>query len=304
MFRYRVRPESTEYEFSAALRLRLTNAGRQLSNFQFLHARNERRYQVRLARHDAHLPVLTAQQSSVVEELTQSHVAVRPAGFDNAARQSAARAVEWLEADPSTEAVTYLPLAELAGNTALFTWGLSDHNLDIAENYIGLPVRYLGLEIKVERAAATTTFNSARNWHIDIEDRRMVKIIVYLNDVDELTGPFEFISAADTDALRRMLRWQPGLTFLTDPELREALPEIRGHRVTGGDGTAVFVDTSRLVHRVSRPQTRNRYSATFVYTSDRPFHTVARFMPSRDIVRPVLPTLSPRQRKALVGADS
>ena len=290
------------YEFMAGTRIRAANIGRRFIGLPLLRAWQDRRYQARLARYRPQLPTLSPEDDNLVRDLTTSHVVSRPVQLGAAAENAARHAVEWLQANSSTHPVTYLPLTEMSADPALFTWGLSERNLDIAERYIGLPVRYLGMEVKAEHARPAEAFNSVRHWHIDVEDRRMVKVIVYLSDVADQDGPFEYVPAPTSDSIRTKLRWRPGFTFLRDSELAGVVPDATAwNRVTGPTHTAVYADTSRLIHRVGEPQTDTRYSVTFVYTSQRPFHTLSRFMPSPQILQSLMAGLTPRQRRALVG---
>ena len=157
------------------------------------------------------------------------------------------------------------------------------------------------MEAKVEHARPAAAFNSARNWHIDVEDRRMIKVIVYLSDVDEQAGPFEYIPAAASDLARSKIRWRPGFTFLRDLELADVVADSDWTRVTGPARTAVYADTSRLIHRIKEPQATDRYSVTYVYTSQQPYHTLTRFMPPPQVLRSLMPDLTPRQQRALTG---
>lgn len=296
------RVSDPSYEFMGGTRIRAANIGRRFIGLPLLRAWHEHRYQARLAQHCSRLPTLSPEDHEMVQDLSASHVVTRLVQLGAAAENAARHAVEWLKANSSTHPVTYLPLTEISADPALFTWGLSEQNLDIAERYIGLPVRYLGMEVKAEHARPAEAFNSVRNWHIDVEDRRMVKVIVYLSDVANHDGPFEYIPAAAGDAIRAKLRWRPGFTFLRDTELAGVVPNATvWNRVTGPAHTAVYADTSRLIHRVGEPRADARYSVTFVYTSHRPFHTLSRFMPSPQVLQSLQAGLTPRQRQALVG---
>jgi hypothetical protein len=89
---------------------------------------------------------------------------------------------------------------------------------------------------------------STRQWHRDREDRRMVKIAIYLNDVDGDGGPFELDTrgerASDAD-------------FAT----------VRS--CEGPAGTVIFADTARCLHR-GRPAKRDRAAVFYSYFSRRP----------------------------------
>jgi hypothetical protein len=69
-----------------------------------------------------------------------------------------------------------------------FILALSEPLLDLAERYMGLPVRYFGVAVK--REIANGVLEENRHFHTDPEDENVLKIIVYLNDVDAGTGPY------------------------------------------------------------------------------------------------------------------
>ncbi|MGB8404325.1 MAG: hypothetical protein WCE30_09700 [Mycobacterium sp.] len=289
------------HEFIGGTRMRAVNIGRRVSDLPIFEATRERKYRERLADHSTKLPILSVEDEAVVQSLAATCIVTRQIRLTEPADNAARQAVNWLRDNSTSQPVTYLPPKVVSDDPALFTWGLSEQNLDIAERYIGLPVRYLGMEVKVEHARPVSEFHSARNWHIDIEDRRMLKVIVYLNDVDEHVGPFEYIPATVGDTARTRIHWRPGFTFLGDREFAEIVPPTNWKSVIGPATTAIYVDTSRLLHRIREPRSRARYSVTYVYTSNRPRHALSRFMPTRLALRSLMPSLTQRQRLALAG---
>ena len=271
-----------------------------LSNCAPINSAATRKYESRLAQYNSALPSLHPADAEIARALASLHIASRRINLGVDARTAAQRAVDRLRHHNPADTVAYLPPGLLADDPALFLWGLAEENLDIAERHIGLPVRYHGMEVRAERTAPAVSRHLVRDWHFDVEDRRMLKIVVYLSDVDESTGPFEFLPRAASDLARAALRVRPGLTFLPDAAVAAAVPSSAWQPITGPTGTAVYVDTARLLHRVKAPTGGDRYSATFVYTSDRPRHTLSRFMPPRPVVQSLLEHLTPRQRQALV----
>ncbi len=301
--RSRRRGDTWHDQFAGGIRLRISDITARLLNSPPFNSVVTRNYESRLAQYRSALPPVSAADAAVAAALKSGHIAGRRVRLDAHTQAAAHRAVDWLRERNLAEAVEYLPLRLLEDDPSLFLWGLSEENLDIAERHIGLPVRYHGLEVRAERAASTDPRHLVRHWHFDLEDRRMLKIIVYLSDVDESTGPFEFLPLAASDQTRQTLRVRPGLTFLPDADVTATVPSSLWQRVTGPAGTAVYADTARLLHRVKAPTGGDRYSATFVYSSDRPRHALARFMPPAHIVESVLEDLTPRQRRALPVPD-
>jgi hypothetical protein len=183
---------------------------------------------------------------------------------------------------------------DLASEPVLFKWGLTEVNLDLAESYIGLPVLYLGVGVKRERADGIAS--EVRQWHMDIEDRRMLKLIVYLSDVDDGCGPFEYIDPARSALAVRALHYSSG--FVSDVAMDRTVPAERWLRVTGPRLCATFVDTTQVFHRARPPTTSDRYSMTFSYSSATPYQEFLEYRLDRMTLGRLRGELTPRQRRA------
>lgn len=284
---------------AAGLQLRLADGLRRAAEVPLMRNLWAGGYERRMTCHSASLPALTAGDQAWVDRLDAEGVACREVQMSAAVNLEITHAIRWLKDNRVSEPVTYFPLDQPNVLASLYRWGLDQHNLDIAEAHIRLPVRYIGLEVKAERANGEAAGQQVRYWHLDAEDRRMLKIIVYLNDVDAGTGPFEYLPPPLSELARRTLRCRPGITFLADESISAVVAQTDWRQVTGPARTAVYADTGCLIHRMKSPTDRDRYSATFVYTSDRPFSVFSRFMPTRTFVDEIAETLTPRQRRAL-----
>jgi len=145
------------------------------------------------------------------------------------------------------ESYLMLPGVQTRMQPELFIWGLADRLLDIAECYLGLPPAYDGMALVY--SVADGKEEATRRWHRDREDRRMVRIAIYLNDVEENGGPFE---------LDRRGR---NAVYPDDPAAIRSCP--------GPAGTVIFADTGRCLHR-GRPAARDRMAIFYSYFSRRP----------------------------------
>ncbi|MGD1901408.1 MAG: hypothetical protein ACFB9N_04130 [Geitlerinemataceae cyanobacterium] len=172
--------------------------------------------------------------------------------------------------DRRTKFQTTPEFALLKSHLEIFQWALGDRLLSIAENYIELPVAYdtCLCNVSVNNGLETAT----RRWHLDNEDRRVLKVIIYFSDVEAGGGPFQ---AIDPDSSRRVLAGVGDrCAFLNSPQF-EALLAARAPRAepleyTGAAGTVVFADTAKVYHRGQPPVTRARRAITFGYCSRRP----------------------------------
>ena len=148
----------------------------------------------------------------------------------------------------------------------VFMWGLNENLLNIVEKYVGLPIYYLGPEIKREFADGQAS--GVRKWHIDPEDHRMVKIIVYLSDVDEESGPFEYMTKDLTRRAVSRTRYISGL--ISDEKIRKVVRQTDCQVCLGDEGTIALFDGCGIFHRAQPPLAKDRASVTFHYVSKYP----------------------------------
>ena len=153
-----------------------------------------------------------------------------------------------------------------------FLWGLEERLLDIVENYIGLPIAYHGVNFRSDVGNEEQV--STQLWHRDGEDRRIVKIIIYLNDVSDDNGPFEYIPKPLTPSYlsfkhiyRKILR--TGFSDISNEELEKISPKLSWKSCLGPAGTVTFVDTRSVFHR-GKPPKAERAALFFIYTSRYP----------------------------------
>lgn len=156
-----------------------------------------------------------------------------------------------------------LPLHRLMDFPEIYLWGLNRRLLDFIENYVGLPIRYHGPDMR--REVADGKLNDVRQWHIDAEDRRMFKIIVYLNDVSPGGGPFQYLPRELTLETARRLRYGSGL--VSDETMSAVLPASHWIECLAASHSAILADTCKVFHRAQPPRTADRYSITYSWTS-------------------------------------
>lgn len=262
---------------------------------------DDARYEARLAQHANHAPAVSAAQSEVLTELRDSGVAVRTIDLPADVLACADGLVDLLRGKPTSEPCVKASPHELAVDPTLFTYGLSAHLLDIAERHIGLPVRYLGMEAKRELVGPVSNgrHQVVRRWHLDHEDRRMLKVIVYLTDVHPGAGPFGYVERSNTERIRGLIRHHQDV--VSDERMQTVVPQDAWHQVTGPRMTAVYVDTGQIFHRVFPPTSAERYSVSFAYSSRTPYYTYSRLMLPRRALRRLRNSLTSRQWDALPG---
>lgn len=232
---------------------------------------NEGVYRKRLAEYKPSLPTISAQDQEVVHALTQQgRFSTDLSSLYLPKTAEAIQQAKDLLADPSCckgdENKNWIPAEILNGQEDLLLWGVDERLLDIVENYVGLPVYYLGVEVRQEFPDGQAA--GVRQWHIDTEDHRMMKIIIYLNDVDEKGGPFECISKDLTQKAAKKLRYNSGL--VSDKIMSEVVPPSSWITCVGSENTAIFIDPCSIFHRAKPPIDKERLSITFHYISQYP----------------------------------
>jgi hypothetical protein len=183
---------------------------------------------------------------------------------------------------------------EVGRYPALIRWGLNERLLEIVENYICMPVDYRGLTVRRDIAGGDQL--ETRLWHRDYEDFKIVKIIVYLNDVDRGGGAYEFIPRP------RLPIWRvaPLGGRVDDPDMSRIVPEAFWKKCNGPRGTIVFSDTCSVYHRGTIAHAEDRRALFYCYNSKAP-RSPQHCMPLFDRARfaEIQKGLSARQRAAI-----
>jgi len=156
--------------------------------------------------------------------------------------------------------VSHINGAVLMGALATIRWPLDTAILAIARAYIGLPVRYRGLAARIDHADGSQL--ETRMWHLDGEDDRILKAIVYLNDIDESGGPFTLVPR---DRLPENFPY--GGARLADEQMDAIVPHHDQVTCVGKRGTVVLVDTCAIFHKGAVPVTGDRKALFYAFNS-------------------------------------
>ncbi|UPG73233.1 hypothetical protein MVG78_03455 [Roseomonas gilardii subsp. gilardii] len=220
--------------------------------------------------HLPYLPTLTAPDAALLRSLLRDGVCVtslEELGLPGTAAMlaSATSLTERLAArrhhpDHAHRHTITATAQDLLDFPAILEWGLGTRLLDLVENYLGLPVAYDGPDHFYSPADGREA--GPRIWHRDREDRRMLKIAVYISDVGPQDGPFEIVRPCFRDALGG-----PGqAALLPQAELERRIGpgnmEKAIRTCTGRRGTVVIAETAENYHR-GRPPVRGDRSALY-----------------------------------------
>jgi hypothetical protein len=144
-------------------------------------------------------------------------------------------------------------------------FALNPELLSVAADYIGeLPL--LGGVYFWHAHPVEQDWNTSQLYHTDYDDIRQFKVFVFVNDIDEQSGPFTCIPARITDRLSNKLQYNRQ-GYIQDKDIRPLLTHNDETIFTGPAGTIAFVDTSRAFHFGSRVSTKDRYMIVFQYLS-------------------------------------
>lgn len=237
------------------------------------------RYQKALDCHQSQLPILEKSDERIVEELEKTGLCItslsdlclpKTTDFFKAAQHIALDLKKTAASPGYNNHEVHASKNQLIHHSEIFYWGLNERLLKIVECYLGLPVAYDGASCFLSVPNGKEI--GARAWHRDREDRRMVKVCVYLSDVDEESGPFQCLEPDFNTQVCNAIKYR--YKSVSDREMEQFSASRTQEWVscTGKGGTIIFVDTARFYHRGKPPTQKQRTAVFFSYFSRRPWH--------------------------------
>jgi len=152
------------------------------------------------------------------------------------------------------------PLRVTPENEVLARFALQEPLLAVANAYYGLYVRLRTVDVW-QTFASTRRARDSQLWHRDpANDEHLLKVFVYLSDVDDGAGPFMYAAGThpqgDVKTAPRSHRVK-GADRTTDEEMAEVVPPDRWIKGVGPAGTIVMADT-RGFHKGGEARERDR----------------------------------------------
>lgn len=140
--------------------------------------------------------------------------------------------------------------------------------LDIANTYLGMWAKVEYVDLWHTPPSDATERKSSQRWHRDFNDRLLLKAFVYLNDVDEDSGPFEYVPRSFPGSeLGDLWPWWPGYDgYPPDEEFEARMKDVTVKTFTGTRGTLILCNTSGF-HRGGYATGKPRTLATWTYSS-------------------------------------
>jgi hypothetical protein len=139
--------------------------------------------------------------------------------------------------------------------------------LDVANAYLGMWSKLEYVDVWYTPPVKEDERRSSQRWHRDFNDRHLLKAFLYLVDVDERTGPFEYVPrSAPGGELDGLWPWRPlGDNYPPQDELAESVGD-RAVTFTAPKGTIIFCNTCGF-HRGGFATENPRVLATFTWDS-------------------------------------
>lgn len=124
-------------------------------------------------------------------------------------------------------------------------FALQPQILQVVNAYFGMYTRFRECNVwRTFRTAAPA--RESMLWHRDREDLQILKVFVYLNDVDEGAGPFVYARGTHCKGNRRSepeFFRENGVQRSGDQQMAAVVPPEHWTRATGVKGTVIFADT-------------------------------------------------------------
>jgi hypothetical protein len=118
--------------------------------------------------------------------------------------------------------------------------------------------------------ATDSELRESQLWHFDREDNYILKMFLYLSDVDDGAGPFTYAPKTHRKGKLRNVDpehyFEGGVQRSTDEQLAAVVPEKDWIKAVGRKGTIVFADT-RGFHKGGGARTTDRLMYTCMFTS-------------------------------------
>jgi hypothetical protein len=170
-------------------------------------------------------------------------------------------------------------------NDSFLQFSLAQEILAIVCGYLNMFTRLVYINLWLNAATGRPESGSQR-WHRDPEDRKQVKLFLYLCDVNEQNGPFCYMRETHyTGRFGGIYRQKINASnYPQDGSLKGKIPEHLSQVCTGRAGTLIFCDTSGF-HKGGHVVEGQRLLFTSVYTTNaagpvmirQKYYTVASF---------------------------
>ncbi len=144
--------------------------------------------------------------------------------------------------------------------------------LGVVNSYMGLytKLRYLSFWLNLHKKDQKEM--ASQFWHRDHEDRKLVKLFLYLENVDAESGPFCYIPGMHKGKLRNVdpkdsTGKTSGTIRANDSDMGRVIPPEKWFTGIAPKGTIIMADT-KSYHKGGLARTRDRHLLTAAYYSE------------------------------------
>jgi hypothetical protein len=145
----------------------------------------------------------------------------------------------------------------------------------LEQNILGVANAYLGMQSRLRYYNVWHTFptrieaRESQLWHRDREDFKILKVFVYLSDVDEGAGALTYARGSQlSGGMKSSPEYfvEGGVKRSKDEQMAAVVPPAKWLKATGPRGTVVFADTSGY-HKGGLARERDRLMYVCMFTS-------------------------------------
>jgi hypothetical protein len=151
----------------------------------------------------------------------------------------------------------------------LYDYVTNEFFLNIASQYFCEMPLLVELKVLVSPPAPSnnTSLEGSQLWHSDFSDTKLLKIFIFLEEVDSDSGPLELISKQDTKELLSSYNYSWGVVGVSHNDSIVPDNSSKINSMTGDKGSIVLVDTVACLHRGSRNCKKTRKILYATYSS-------------------------------------
>lgn len=129
--------------------------------------------------------------------------------------------------------------------------------INIISNYLNDTPLLTELKLLYSPPSSIKDFKGSQLFHSDFDDKKLVKIFVFIDDVDFDMGPLELIEKNDSKLIMKKVNYSWGQKSKNYSSHDDRLKDVLGKEPTrrelvGPSGSIYLVDTANCLHRGSR----------------------------------------------------
>jgi hypothetical protein len=171
-------------------------------------------------------------------------------------------------------------VTELPVDNPWFKLAASPRMLDVVNTYLEMWTKLLYVDqwYTIPVMTDEDARISSQRWHRDYNDQHLIKVFIYMNDVDEGAGPFEYVpGSARGGPYADEWPWAPfgGDLYPPADEFQQKIPAEAVRTLTGPAGTLIFCNTSGF-HRGGFATERPRIMGVYNYISQAAMESLCR----------------------------